>query len=143
MADGTQVVTDFYDRLFTVAPQLQSLFSTSMERQVRKFLQSLHLIVSSLASTEKAVPMLQRLGDRHRGYGVEPGHYPLVGGVLIDTLESALGDAFTPEAREAWSGAFQQIAAIMSAGPDVEPEAARSSQNAADGYPALSHGAAR
>ena len=70
MADGTEVVTDFYDRLFRVAPQLQSLFSTDMERQVRKFLQSLNLIVSSLANTEKAVPMLQRLAKKDPAPGV-------------------------------------------------------------------------
>jgi len=121
MADGTEVVHDFYGRLFKVAPQLESLFSTDMDRQVRKFLQSLNLIVSSLVSTEKAVPMLQRLGERHRGYGVEPEHYPLVGGVLIETLDAALGEAFTPATRAAWSGAFQQIAAIMS----TEPEQSR------------------
>ena len=75
------------------------MFSDNMDRQVRKFLQSLHVIVSSLGCTEKAVPMLQRLGERHRDYGVVPDHYPIVGGVLIETLEEALGDAFTPEAR--------------------------------------------
>ena len=119
LAEGPMVIRSFYDRLFEVAPQVQGLFSSNMDRQVRKFLQSLNVIVSSLACTEKAVPMLQRLGDRHRDYGVEPDHYPLVGGVLIETLENALGDAFTREARDAWSGAFAQIAAIMSAEPEV------------------------
>lgn len=50
---------------------------------------------------------------------MEPAHYPIVGGVLIDTLQDALGEAFTTEARNAWSGAFAQIAAIMSAEPEV------------------------
>lgn len=119
LAEGPTVIHGFYDRLFQVAPEVKKLFSNDMDRQVRKFLQSLNVIVSSLACTEKAVPMLQRLGERHREYGVAPDHYPLVGGVLIETLETALGDGFSLEAREAWSGAFAQIAAIMSAEPEV------------------------
>jgi nitric oxide dioxygenase len=113
MDQGDTVITGFYERLFVAAPQLRSLFTNSIERQVRKFMQSLHLIVSSLASTEKAVPILQRLGERHTGYGVEPEHYTLVGGVLIETLDDALGERFTDEVREAWSSAFQQISSIM------------------------------
>ncbi len=119
LAEGPPVIRGFYERLFVAAPEVKGLFSSDMDRQARKFLQSLQVIVSSLACTEKAVPMLQRLGERHRDYGVEPDHYPVVGGVLIETLEHALADAFTGEARDAWAGAFAQIAAIMSAAPEV------------------------
>ncbi len=119
LAAGPGVIRGFYERLFIVAPEVEGLFSTDLDRQVRKFLQSLHVIVSSLGCTEKAVPMLQRLGERHRDYGVLPEHYPIVGGVLIETLEHALSEAFTAECREAWAGAFAQIATIMSAAPEV------------------------
>lgn len=119
LAEGDSVIHRFYERLFIAAPEVRGMFSDNMERQVRKFLQSLHVIVASLGCTEKAVPMLKRLGERHRDYGVEPDHYPVVGGVLIETLEEALGDAFTQEARAAWADAFAQIASIMSAETEV------------------------
>ncbi len=119
VAEGEAVIRSFYERLFSVAPEVRGMFSDNMDRQVRKFLQSLHVIVSSLGCTEKAVPMLKRLGERHRDYGVTPDHYPIVGGVLIETLERALGDDFTQEARAAWADAFAQIAAIMSAEPEA------------------------
>lgn len=110
---GEPVIVRFYERLFETAPQFKQLFTSDVKRQARKFLQSLKMIVGSLAATERAVPMLHRLGDRHRGYGVKPEDYEVVGGVLIETLQEGLGDDFTAEVREAWIAAFGLISSIM------------------------------
>ncbi len=110
---GAPAIERFYEKLFDAAPELRKLFSRDIDRQARKFLQSLKLIVTSLGSTERAAPVLRRLGDRHRGYGVEPGHYDVVGGVLIATLDELLEEAATEEILEAWRSAFQLIASIM------------------------------
>ena len=77
------------------------------------FLQSLNLIVRSLSNMEHAAPVLTRLGDKHRGYGVLPEHYDLVGDTLIETLQETLGENFTDEVREAWIAAYQLISTIM------------------------------
>jgi hemoglobin-like flavoprotein len=114
LAKGDAAFVRFYDRLFEREPSVRPLFKTEPERQARKFLQSLRVIVSSLPSTERAAPVLQRLGERHRGYGVDPEHYKVVGEVLIDTLDEVLGDDFTPEVRNAWLAAYRLIASIMS-----------------------------
>ena len=110
---GEPAIVRFYEKLFAAAPDLKSLFSPDIERQARKFLQSLKLIVTSLSSTERAAPVLQRLGDRHRGYGVKLDHYDVVGGVLIDTLDEVLAEDATDEVLEAWKSAFQLISVIM------------------------------
>jgi hemoglobin-like flavoprotein len=110
---GDPTIVRFYERLFEVAPQLRQLFTTDVDRQARKFLQSLKLIVSSLSSIENAAPVLDRLGDRHRGYGVLPEYYDVVGAVLIETLQEILGDEFTDDVRVAWVAAFQLISTIM------------------------------
>jgi hemoglobin-like flavoprotein len=110
---GDAAIVRFYDRLFEAAPHLRPMFSGDMRRQARKFLQSLKVIVSSLARTERAVPVLQRLGERHRGYGVAADHYRIAGSVLIATLEDVLEEAFTDEAKIAWTDAYQLIASIM------------------------------
>jgi hemoglobin-like flavoprotein len=114
MSKGDAPVVRFYERLFEVAPQLRPLFRNDIRRQSRKFLQSLRVIVNSLSSTERAAPVLQRLGERHRGYGVAPEHYQVVEGVLIDTFAEVLGPEFTEEVREAWCAAFRLISSIMS-----------------------------
>jgi hemoglobin-like flavoprotein len=114
LAEGDAAIARFYERLFEAAPEVRGMFSNDIKRQTRKFLQSLKLIVHSLSSTERAAPVLERLGDRHRVYGVEVSHYEVVGGVLIDTLEEVLGDAFTSDVREAWTSAYQLISTTMS-----------------------------
>lgn len=110
---GDSAVIRFYENLFERQPDLRALFSTDVERQARKFLQSLKVIVTSLGSTDRAAPVLQRLGVRHEGYGVRPEHYEIVGSVLLDTLDEILGDAFSRETREAWASAFGLISSVM------------------------------
>ena len=89
------------------------MFSSSRQRQSRKFLQSLRLIVNSLDEPERSIEVLERLGERHQGYGVQAQHYELAGGVLIATLSQLLGRDFTAETRDAWRAAFGLIAAVM------------------------------
>jgi nitric oxide dioxygenase len=113
LVEGSPAIVRFYERLFDTAPQFRQLFSSDVERQARKFLQSIKLIVSSLSSMERAAPVLNRLGSRHHGYGVEPGDYDVVGGVLVDTLQEVLGDKFTEEVKVAWIAAFGLISTAM------------------------------
>ena len=77
-AAGESGAIRFYERLFELAPHLRKLFPDDVEEQARKFLQSLKVIVSSLSSTERTVRMLQRLGDRHKDYGVKTSYYELL-----------------------------------------------------------------
>jgi hypothetical protein len=62
------------------------------------------------------VPVLQRLGERHRGYGVAPQHYRIASGALIATLAEVLAEEFTGEVETAWRAAYQLIASIMGGG---------------------------
>jgi hemoglobin-like flavoprotein len=112
-AAGESGAMHFYERLFELAPHLRKLFPDDVGEQSRKFLQALKVIVSSLSSTEHTVRMLQRLGDRHKDYGVKTSYYEVVGGALLGTLADELGDEFTDEAREAWTAAFRLISAAM------------------------------
>ena len=103
----------FYERLFEKAPHVQELFGSDIDRQARMFLQSLNVIVASLSSTDRAARVLQRLGEKHRGYGVAPDHYTVMGTTLLETIGEFLGDDFDNEAAEAWSAAFRLISSIM------------------------------
>lgn len=115
---GDSAIGRFYERLFDTAPELRKLFSTDVDRQARKFLQSLKLIVSSLSSLERAAPVLNSLGQRHQGYGVKPEDYEVVGDVLIATLQETLGENFTGETRDAWIAAFSLISTAMRSSVD-------------------------
>lgn len=113
---GTAPVELFYERIFERAPQVRPMFHGDPKRQARKFMQSLRVIVSALHTPMQHVAVLQGLGERHEGYGVQPEHYALVGEVLIEVLAERLGPAFTAEARQAWARAFELMATIMIGG---------------------------
>ena len=118
LLEGDSVIVRFYERLFDTAPHLRKLFSEDVERQARMFLQSLKVIVNSLSSMERAAPVLNRLGNKHRGYGVATEDYDVVGGVLIETLQETLGEKFADDVRDAWVAAFQLISTIMRTSSD-------------------------
>ncbi len=112
-AAGETAVALFYNNLFSAYPNLKGMFQGSADRQNRKFLQSLKLIVSALDEPEKSIHALEQLGKRHKGYGVRTEHYETVGGVLIDTLREALGPAFSREVEQAWRAAYALISNAM------------------------------
>lgn len=103
----------FYEHLFERAPQVRELFHGDIERQARMFLQSLSVIVASLSSTDRVARVLQRLGEKHYSYGVEPDHYTAMGTALVETINDVLGDDFSEEAAEAWTAAIRLISSIM------------------------------
>jgi hemoglobin-like flavoprotein len=115
----------FYKRLFELDPRLASLFAgTDMQRQGRMLMQTLAIVVKSLDDLSVVVPAVEALGRRHVGYGVQPDDYGTVGGALLWTLEQGLGDAFTPEVRAAWAGAYGIVSSVMiEAAEQVEIEA--------------------
>jgi len=103
----------FYGKLFELDPAVEPLFRGDMTGQGRKLMQTLGVVVNSLARLEEILPTVRDLGKRHVAYGVEPGHYDTVGAALLWTLERGLGEAFTPEARDAWSTAYGTLAQVM------------------------------
>ena len=58
--------------------------------------------VKGLDRLEQLVPVVEDLGRRHAGYGVADAHYDTVGAALLWTLEKGLGQAFTPDVKDAW-----------------------------------------
>jgi hemoglobin-like flavoprotein len=61
---------------------------------------------------------LKGLGTRHVKYGTLPQHYPIVGSVLLKTFAQILGNAWTPEVRQAWVDAYGAVTKLMLEGAD-------------------------
>jgi len=66
-----------------------------------------------LDEPDQLVSEVAALCRRHVGYAVTDGQYEIVGAALLWTLEQALGPAFTPEVRDAWSEAYLILATVM------------------------------
>ena len=103
----------FYDRLFRIAPQLKALFPADMTEQRRKLMATLAIVVAGLSNLESILPAASALATRHVAYGARAEHYPLVGAVLMWTLEKALGDAWTGGVAEAWTAAYTLLSGAM------------------------------
>jgi hemoglobin-like flavoprotein len=110
---GGEVVEDFYNRIFTTAPQLRGLFPDDMTHQRKVVLATLVLVRKSLRNLDGLIPTLRNLGARHVGYGAEPDHYPVVGQALIEAMANVAGDAWMPEYSVAWVAAFGVIVEQM------------------------------
>ena len=103
----------FYGRLFELDPSTKALFKEDMKEQGRKLMDTLEITTKGLSVPEVILPAIQKLAQRHVGYGVKDEHYATVGAALIWTLEQGLGEDFTPEVREAWTEAYAYVSDIM------------------------------
>jgi hemoglobin-like flavoprotein len=111
---GDELMDVFYARLFEAAPAVRPLFAGSdLARQKGMLLSALVLLRKSLRDLDAVVPTLRKLGARHVAYGAEPGHYPVVGEVLIASMAQVAGDAWRPEYERAWAAAFDVVAGAM------------------------------
>jgi hemoglobin-like flavoprotein len=116
-----QAAETFYQRLFTIAPQYRMLFKNNMKRQGSMLMSTLGLAVGSLNNLETILPAVQALGRRHAGYGVTAEHYQPVAEAFLWTLEYYLGEAFTPELKEAWVEAYTILAGAMIEASEAVP----------------------
>lgn len=111
---GEELVAVFYDKLFSKHPEAKPFFENSdMGEQKKKLLQALVLVVNNLRKPDVLGPALKQLGQRHSALGVQPEHYPIVGGVLLETLGEFAGGAWTPELKQAWADAYGAVVAGM------------------------------
>ena len=103
----------FYSKLFEKDPSLKPMFKGDMKDQGAKLMSMIGTAVNGLNDLGALVPAVQNLGKGHVGYGVEDKHYDTVGAALLETLDAGLGDAFTPEVKDAWTEVYTVLATTM------------------------------
>jgi hemoglobin-like flavoprotein len=113
----------FYNRLFELDPSLSALFKGDMVEQGRQLMAMIGAAVGGLDDLENLVPVVQSLGERHSGYGVDPSHYGTVAEALLWTLGQGLGDEFTPDVESAWVAVYTVLAETMVAAAEALPQA--------------------
>ncbi len=107
----------FYTKLFELDPKLKMIFPTNdasaMKEQGNKLMTMLSTAVAGLSKLDRLIPVLEDLGKRHVNYKVEASHYDTVGSALLETLQTGLGDDFTPEVKQAWADTYGIMADVM------------------------------
>jgi hemoglobin-like flavoprotein len=99
----------FYRRLFDIEPDMRTLFKGDMKKQAEMLMTAIGLTVESLDHPERVTPQLERIGQRHIGYGAMPNDFDKFGAALLWAFGQSLGDAWTPEVQAAWVEAFEFI----------------------------------
>lgn len=111
---GPALAAAFYLRLFEIWPHARHLFrGTDLAAQQGKLLAMLDEIVRRLETPAELIPKVAALGKRHAEYGVDEADYAPVGDALLWAFEAHLGDAFTPETKDAWHAAYRLLEAVM------------------------------
>ncbi|WP_410499935.1 globin family protein [Chitinibacter sp. S2-10] len=108
-----QAAAMFYAKLFEYAPEVRPLFKKDLTAQGNMLMATLKVAVRGLNDLNALVPVLHKLADRHVQYGVSPSHFTPVGNALLWTLKQGLGEAWTPELRQAWVDVFRVMADTM------------------------------
>jgi hemoglobin-like flavoprotein len=112
-ANATDMMTDFYDRLFELAPEFRPMFPADVSVLKQDFISKLAVLVGSLDQTTGLLAGADLLGRNHQRYGVKPEHYPVVGEALLWSLANGLGPQWTDEVEQAWRKVYGVIAQRM------------------------------
>ncbi|WP_118951850.1 NO-inducible flavohemoprotein [Taibaiella helva] len=113
---GVALTTHFYKRMFAYNPELKNVFNMGNQQNGR---QQTALAMAVLAYAEHIenpgvlMPAVDAIGHKHTSLDIRPEHYLIVGKHLIAAIAEVLGDAATPALLEAWSLAYEQLAALM------------------------------
>ncbi len=114
----------FYGRLFEIAPQLRPMFHNPIPEQSKKLLAMINYVIAKLDKLEDIVDEVAKLGRKHIQYGVQAGHYAIVGGALLWTLEKGLGENWNEEVKDAWTECYNILSGAMIAATEVSNQKA-------------------
>ena len=119
-----QIGVTFYKKLFDENPGLRNTFNMSHQRpeeegeepsaQQLSLSNALIAYCANCDQLEKLGPFVERVANKHVSFDVQPEHYPVVGGVLLATLEEVLGkETFSGDVKNAVAEAYFFLADIF------------------------------
>ncbi|KUI65187.1 Flavohemoprotein [Cytospora mali] len=68
---------------------------------------------SSINHISELIPKLERVCNKHCSLGIQPEHYEILGGLIIETFDDAMGPLMTPEMKAAWTKAYRILSNMM------------------------------
>ncbi|PTB62652.1 flavohemoglobin [Trichoderma citrinoviride] len=113
---GTTVTTTFYANMLAAHPELKNYFSLRNQQtgaQQAALANSVLAAATYIDNLGVIAGAVERIAQKHASLFILPEHYPIVGKYLIGAFEQILGDAFTPEIKEAWVIAYGLLADIF------------------------------
>lgn len=103
-----EVIQNFYGRLFQLYPEYRQLFPQSLDRHMKKMVDTLALVARVADETEIMHPQMIRLGAKHTSLQLKDEDLKRFQIVFINVLADCCGEQWTEECEKAWNGVFEQ-----------------------------------
>ncbi|GIN23223.1 MAG TPA: NO-inducible flavohemoprotein [Bacillus bacterium] len=113
---GVTITSTFYKNMFSNHPELLNIFNHANQSQGRQQTALANMVLAAaknIDQLESVLPAVVQVAHKHRGLGVKPEHYPIVGKHLLEAIKEVLGDAATDEIINAWAEAYGVIAQVF------------------------------
>ncbi|MVN91449.1 NO-inducible flavohemoprotein [Mucilaginibacter aquatilis] len=115
--NGLLLTKYFYNRMFIHHPDLKNIFNMGnqkTDKQQMALAMAVLAYAENIADPKVLMPVVDRIGHKHVSLDIRPEHYRIVGHHLLASIQEVLRDAATPDIVDAWTIAYNQLAAIMS-----------------------------
>ncbi|RHW38386.1 NO-inducible flavohemoprotein [Lysinibacillus yapensis] len=113
---GVTITKTFYSNMFQKHPELLNYFNRANQARGRQQTALANTVLAAakyIDNLQAIVPAVMQIAHKHRGLGILPEHYPIVGENLLGAIKEVLGDAATDEIINAWAEAFGVIADVF------------------------------
>lgn len=113
---GVTITKTFYKNLFEKHPELLNYFNHANQvrgRQQTALANTIYAAAAHIDNLQAIVPAVMQIAHKHRGLGILPEHYPIVGENLLAAIKEVLGDAATDDIINAWAEAYGVIADVF------------------------------
>ncbi len=131
---GVTITSTFYKNMFGNHPELLNIFNHANQSQGRQQTALANMVLAAaknIDQLESVLPAVVQVAHKHRGLGVKPEHYPIVGKHLLEAIKEVLGDAATDEIINAWAEAYGVIAQVFI---DIETNMYESAKDQVGGW---------
>lgn len=116
-AQGEAITQHFYRVMLSEHPELKAFFNESHQAtgsQARALAGAVLAYASHIDQLDALAPALPRIIQKHVALGVQPEHYPIVGGCLLRAIRAVLGEEVATDAIiNAWGEAYGALAQLL------------------------------
>ncbi|KAJ5701151.1 hypothetical protein N7488_008699 [Penicillium malachiteum] len=113
---GGTITSVFYENLLRENPSLNNVFNTPNQKnghQPRALAGALFAYAANIDNLGALGPAVELICNKHASLYIQPEAYEIVAKYLLEAMGQVLGDALTPEIKDAWATAYWQLADIM------------------------------
>lgn len=113
---GESITRVFYKLLFENHPELKDVFNMTHQKkgtQQKVLANTVFKYACHIDKLEMLGDTVESIAQKHTSLSISKEAYPIVGANLLAAIKEVLGDAATTEIMDAWTEAYNDLAAIF------------------------------